>query len=215
MLNRQPKKQLERCTMDFVRVRDMMIPLALYATVSEASSFYDTLLALKVAEAQLGQHHDTPKTILVFDNEGRRIAGQIDYWDLVRAIEPRYTSMGYPRQIIDKECNDCEFAGSLLRTYGLWKEPAQELCSKSAELTASKIMRPITAMELIEGRAPIEEAINSMLVRHLSLMIVIRGDEVVGVLRLTDVAKKILDRIKTCPVTFIHNSEEQSDNLAV
>ena len=41
-----------------------------------------------------------------------------------------------------------------------------------------------------------------------------KADEVVGVLRWTDVVKKILDGIKTCPVTSVHTSEEQSDNLA-
>jgi signal-transduction protein with cAMP-binding, CBS, and nucleotidyltransferase domain len=199
--------------MDCVRVRDIMIPLALYATVSEVSSFYETVLALKVAQRQFGQHRETPKTILVFDKEAR-ISGQIDYWDLLRAIEPRYATMGYPRQIIDRECSGCKFAGSILTTYGLWREPLQELCAKSAEVMASEIMRPITAMECIEEQVSMEEAINSMIMRHIGLMIVTRGGEAVGVLRLADVADKILYRIKECRVPLIDGGEKQSDNLA-
>jgi hypothetical protein len=213
MLNRKLGKQLERCAMDYDIVRDMMISLALYPIVSETNGFYETVLALKVAHGQFGQSHDTPKTILVFDQEAR-IAGQIDYWDLMRAIEPRYSTMGYPRQIIDKECSDCEFAGSILRTYGLWREPLHELCTKLAEVTAGEIMRPITAMESIDELAPIEVAINTMITQHLSLMLVTRGGEAVGVLRLTDVAKKILYRIKDCRVPLIDGREEQSGNLA-
>ncbi len=59
-----------------------------------------------------------------------------------------------------------------------------------------------------------EEAINSMIMRHIGLMIVTRGGEAVGVLRLTDVADKILYRIKECRVPLIDGGEKQSDNLA-
>lgn len=199
--------------MDCVRVRDIMIPLDQYSTVSADSNLHETVLALKLAQWKFGQHHDTPKTILVLDKEGR-IAGQIDYWDLLRAIEPRYATMGYPRQIIDRECSDCEFAGSILKTYGLWREPLQELCAKSAEVMASKIMRPVTAVERIEEQAPIEEAANSMLIQHLGLMLVTRGDQTVGVLRVTDLADKILNKIQHCRIPLIDGWEDQSDNWA-
>jgi hypothetical protein len=213
LLNGLPKKRHERCAMDYDIVRDMVISLALYPTVSETSSFYETVLALKVAQGQFGQSYDTPKTILVFDREAR-ISGQIDYWDLMRAIEPRYSTMGYPRQIIDKECSDCEFTGSILRTYGLWRESLHELCAKLSEVTAGQIMRPITAVERIDELAPVETAINTMILRHLSLMLVTRGGEAVGVLRLADVVKKILYRIKDCRIPLINGREEKSGNLA-
>jgi hypothetical protein len=190
-----------------------MIPLAQYAIVSEASSFYETVLALRVAQRQFGQDHDTPNTILVLNKKGG-IAGQIDYWDLLRAMEPRYATMGYPRQIIDSECNDCKFPGSILRTYGLWSEPLQGLCDKSTEVTASKIMRPITATERIEEQACMDEAINGMIMQHLTLMLVTLGDEPVGVLRLADVAKKMLYRTQDCRVPLIDGSDEHWGYLA-
>jgi CBS domain containing-hemolysin-like protein len=199
--------------MDYLKVRDIMVPLARYATVSEDSNFHEAVLALKLAQSQFGQQHDTPKTILVFDKEAR-IAGQIDYWDLLRAIEPRYSTMGYPRQIIDRECSDCEFAGSIFKTYGLWKEPLEELCTKAAEVTANEIMRPIKVLECIEEEAPMEEAVNSMITRHLGLMVVTQGGEAVGVLRLTDVADRILYKIDDCRLPFEDDSEKQPDNLA-
>ncbi len=194
--------------MECLKVRDIMIPLAQYPIVSEASSFHETVLALKVAQRQFGRDHDTPNTILVFNKKGG-VAGQIDYWDLMRAMEPGYANMGYPRQIIDRECSDCEFPGSILRTYDLWRKPLQELCDKSAEVTASEIMRPITAMERIEEQACTDEAINSMIMRHLGLMLVTHGDAAVGVLRLADVAKEILFKIEDCRVPLMEGSEEQ------
>ena len=213
MLNRQPKKQLERCTMDYGIVRDMMISLALYPTVSETSSFYETVLALKAAQSQFKRNGDTPKTIFVFDKEAR-IAGQIDYWDLLRAIEPRYSTMGYPRQIIDRECSDCEFAGSILRTYGLWRESLQELCAKPPEVTASEIMRPITAAERTHEQTCLEEAINGMIMHRHGLMLVTQGDEAIGVLRLADVVKEILHGIKDCRIPLMDRADEQPDELA-
>ena len=72
MLNRLPKKRPERCTMDYEIVRDMMISLALYPTVSETSSFYETVLALKVAQGQLGQSLDSLKTRLPHSSYGRQ-----------------------------------------------------------------------------------------------------------------------------------------------
>lgn len=199
--------------MEFVSVKEIMIPLAHYATVSEDSNFHETVLALKLAQSHFGQPHDTPRTILVFDNEAK-IAGQIDYWSLLKAMEPRYATMGYPRQIIDRECSDCEFPDSVRRTYGLWREPLHELCTKSAEVTAREMMRPITATECIEEQAPVEEAINGMIMRHLGLMVVTQGGEAVGVIRLTDVADKILYRIEDCRVPRTDGSEDRPDELA-
>lgn len=199
--------------MDCERVSSKMIPVDQYATVSVASSFYEIVSALKEAQRQFGQDHDTPNTILVYDENGR-IAGQIDYWDLLRAIEPGYANIGYPRQIIDRECSDCEFAGSILRTYGLWRESLQELCAKPPEVTASQIMRPITAAERIHEQTCLEEAINGMIMHRHGLMLVTQGDEAIGVIRLADVVKEILHGIKDCRIPLMDGTEEQPDELA-
>lgn len=75
-------------------------------------------------------------------------------------------------------------------------------------------MRPIKAMESIDELAPVEVALNTMIMQHLGLMIVTRGGEAVGVLRLTDVANKILYRVKDCRIPLVDGREEQSGDLA-
>ena len=75
-------------------------------------------------------------------------------------------------------------------------------------------MRPITAMERVEEQAPMVGAINSMVMWRLSSMLVTRGGEAVGVLRLTDVADKILFKIKECRFPLTDDGEERYDNLA-
>lgn len=196
------------------RTRDMMIPLELYATVSEDSTFYDAVLALGTAAKASGQeHHGTPESILVFDKKGR-IAGQIDCWDLLRSIEPRYANIGSPREIVGRECSDCEFADSILKTYNLWQESAEELCAKSAKVTVRKMMRPIQTLEYIDEQAPIEEAMNSMIIWRLSLMFVTRSGEVVGVLKLTDVARVALLGITECRLPRARDPGEMSGGKA-
>lgn len=196
--------------MECVRAADLMVPIDQFATVNEESSLYDSVIALQKSRNVFGKHEKI-NAILVFDQKND-IMGKINFWDLLKAVEPRYTALNYPREITDRECcSECEFVSSVQRTYGLWREALLDLCSKAPLVTARDVMKPLSDAERIEESASMEEALNRMILRRLDSIVVMRGSEVVGVLRLSDIAEEILGRIEACPVS---ESSESSSEVA-
>jgi len=50
----------------------------------------------------------------------------------------------------------------------------------------------------IDEKAAVGDAIHQIVVQKQNSLLVTKGDEVVGILRLTDVFTKICDKIKSC-----------------
>ena len=54
--------------------------------------------------------------------------------------------------------------------------------------------------EKIEADATLGEALHSFVIGHHQSLLVTRGEEIVGILRLVDVFKLVCERIKTCGI---------------
>ncbi len=84
-------------------VKDLMVPLAEYATVSEKATLYDAIVALEKAQEEFdtrlekapeefGTKRHPHRAILVLDKDGQ-VAGKISQLDALRALEPKYSEM--------------------------------------------------------------------------------------------------------------------------
>jgi predicted transcriptional regulator len=88
----------------------------------------------------------------------------------------------------------------MIESYGLWRKPLEGLCRKAAELKVKHIMHAPAEVEFVGEDATLDTAIHLLVMgRHQSLLVT-RGEEIVGVLRLSDVFKKICDNIKACQI---------------
>jgi CBS domain-containing protein len=91
-----------------------------------------------------------------------------------------------------------EFLRSMIDYYELWRKPLEGLCAKAAKTQVKDIMLKPTEGEQVEADATLDTAIHLLVMgRHQSLL-VRRGGDVVGILRLSDVFKKICDEMKAC-----------------
>ena len=197
--------------MECIKVGNLMTPISLYPTVSAESSLYESVLALKQARVQISRKYEKPNAVLVID-DSYDIVGRIGFRDLLKAIEPKYFGFGYPRELTDRECcGGCNFAGSIQRTYGLWREALREICSKVPEIKAGEIMKPLKAGERISEDASLEEALNNLILGGRDSLFVMRGNMVVGVLSLSNVVEEISGRIEACRLPV---SEKDRDELA-
>ncbi len=173
-----------------------MVPIDEYATVSEDATLYETVVRMEEARNKVRLKRDGHLAILVLDADDQ-IVGKVSLWDVFMGLEPRYKDLYSSGEVSSHELNP-EIFRSVLETYGLWRQPFEDLCQKAAEVSVKEIMQPISANERVEAEASVEEAINHMVMGSYQSLIVANGRKVLGVLYLSDIFGEICRRIKEC-----------------
>lgn len=170
------------------RVLDLMVPLSEYATVSSDSTLWDAIEALDRVHA-LDQSHYRHRAILVFD-ERDRVIGKLGLFDILQSLEGKYLQLG-DFERLPTAAFSTEFIRSIPKRYSFWTRPLEEICRDAADLRVADIMHIMTEIEYISEEAPIEEAIHQLIMGRLQSLIVTRRDEIVGVLKLSDIFREI------------------------
>lgn len=182
--------------MQSIKVKELMVPLAEYATVSQEATLSEAVYALETVQKSVVGEREGPRAILALDPKGR-VVGKLDQWTVLWAIEPRYKEIGNLRET-SRYGFSPEFLRSMIENYGLWRKPLEGLCKKAAAIKVKEIMHQPTEGEFVAADASLDTAIHLLVMgRHQSLL-VSRGEDIVGVLRLSDVFRKVSDSIKAC-----------------
>jgi hypothetical protein len=184
--------------MEPIKVKELMVPIERYASVSGEATLYEAIVALQEAQKSVEEGGDKFRAILVLDRNNR-ILGKVDMLDVLRGIEPRYRDLAYPRETSPYGFSP-EFIRSMLQTYSLWRKPLDEICSKASGISIKEVMHPLNEGEYIEEGALLDEAIHQLVMGQSQSLLVTRGEEVVGILRLSDVFKEICNRIRSCRI---------------
>lgn len=184
--------------MDTSNVKDLMVPLDEYATVSKEATLQDAVLALEKAQEDLdrSRYHYLHRAILVYDRD-KKIIGKISQLDILSALDPKYGEMGGSRSL-SKAGFSPNFLKSMLEQYSLLNEPLMDVCRKAAHVKVKDFMYTPSEGEYVQETASLREAIHSFVMGHHQSLLVTRGKDIVGILRLTDVFKEIFQTIKTC-----------------
>jgi CBS domain-containing protein len=193
------RKVVEKETpMQSIKVGELMVPLAEYATVSQDASLNEAVSALEKAQQHVEADREKHRAILVLDSAGH-VVGKIDQWTVLWAIEPRYKHIGDIRETSLYGFSP-EFLRSMVESIGLWQNPLENLCKKAAKINVKEIMHGLTATEFIQEDSSLDQALHQMVMgRHASLLVKKR-DRVVGVLRQSDMFKEVCDRMKACQI---------------
>jgi CBS domain-containing protein len=182
--------------MKSISVREIMVPLSEYATVSEDATLFEAIIALEEAQAK---HVKTPyshKAILVF-NKDNRIVGKVGQVDVLRALEPKYGSI-IDLGSLSRFGYTNHFLKSLVSQYQLWDKPLNDICKKAGTLKVKTFMVAPTEGEYISEESSLDEAIHMFIMGNHQSLIVKKESEITGILRLVDLFHKISETIKLC-----------------
>lgn len=184
--------------MQSIKVGELMVPLAEYATVSEEATLNEAVMALDEAQKRVEGEREKHRAVLVLDKKGH-VIGKLDQWSVLWGIEPRYKEMGNLRET-SRYGFSPSFLRSMIDSYGLWRKPLEGICRKAADIKVKDIMQKPTEGEFVEEEGTLDTAIHQLVMgRHQSLLVT-RGEVIVGILRLSDVFKKICDAMKVCGI---------------
>ena len=184
--------------MKTILVKDVMVPLSEYATVSQDATLAEAVQALKEAQANYDKSKYRHRAILIYD-ESKRIVGKVSFISILRGLEPKYNSM-----LSDKGPMHLGFTktfqSAIIEQLKLWEEPLDDLCAKSAKVKVKSFMATPGPDEQVAMDATLNEAIHYLVMGHHQSLMVMDGDEVVGLLRLTDVFDFVAEAVSNCGI---------------
>lgn len=162
------------------KVRDVMIPLADYATVTEDATVKECIEVMR--RALTGSKGDIYiRCLLVLDKE-QRPRGILTLRDLIRAIEPGFSDPQKLAETIQWAASKPEFGWDKF----LDEEQARERTKK----TVKDIMRQLKLIT-IDADAPLLQAAFLMVKHNIGRLPVTEGDRVIGMVRLNEVFMEI------------------------
>ena len=195
------------------KLRELMVPVENYATISVDASILDGILALK--EAQRREFLDDPerhrdRAVLVQDAHGQ-IIGKLSMWSIIGCLEPNYehvkggvasskaaSRVGSAREVIDE----------MMQSAHLWRSRLRSIADETAHLKIRDLLHEPRQKEIIDEDASLEKAIHQLVAGHFMSLLVTRGDRIVGLLRLVDVFEAVCRAIRR------EEYEAQSENPA-
>jgi CBS domain containing-hemolysin-like protein len=180
--------------MKTIAVKELMVPLEDYATVSVDATLREAVLALERAQQALDASRHKHRAILVLD-EDRKVVSKITMKDILVALEPNYGKLE-GIDVLERSGYSPDLIKDMLEDNALWMEPLQFICERAAGLKLSDFIQAPSEDEYIDENATLGEATHQLIVQPYLSLLVISGDDVVGILRLSDVFAKICDIIK-------------------
>lgn len=164
-------------------VADIMVPVEQYPCIPESLTIGDAIIEMTVQILRQKQL-SLPRVALVFDEDFRDLYGLLRRRDIMRGLEPHFLisgSLQYPKKLFD--------VGIDPNLSELSHEKLIGALRKRALRPVRDVMIPIPAT--INHDDHIMKAVCEMVDRDTSLLPVLKGREVVGVVRSIDVLSEI------------------------
>ena len=184
--------------MNVPSLKDLMVPISEYATVSKDANVFEAVTALDKAQKEFDQNRYRHRAVLVLDREGR-VVGKLSQHDIIQALEPARKKLnGTNNTVLDR----FGFGGCLVESvreqYTLWHKPLDNICEKADSQTVGTYMYRPGEDEYIEETASVNEGIRRLITgRHHSLLIT-RGKKITGILRLSDIFEYVCNEMASC-----------------
>jgi len=180
--------------MKTITVKELMMRLEEYATVSKEATLREAILALEKAQMTLDPSRHKHRAILVLDESGK-VVSKITMKHILIVLEPNYGKVE-GTGILERSGYSPDLIRSMLENSTLWTEPLQFFSERAAKLKVGDLIYAPSEDEYIDENATLGEAIHQLIMYPFLSLLVTSGEEVVGILRLSDVFTKVCDIIK-------------------
>ena len=136
-------------------VRELMIPFAEYSTASEEATLFDAVMALEKALEESDHTRFPHKAVLIYDKDNN-IVGKVSQLDILRALEPKYETMGIPGSLSRFGLTP-KFQKTMLEQLRFWDKPMNDICRKAVRIKVKEFMYTPDEGEYIDEDASFDE----------------------------------------------------------
>jgi len=177
-------------------VKDLMIPLSEFGTISVDANLYEAALALDKAQTEYEQGRCRHRILLISDENGQ-VVGKISQLDVLRALEPK------GKRIVDSKTLSrfgvsSKYLRPMLNQCGFWDKPLIDICRSAGRLKVKILVCAPAEGEYVPEDASLSEAIHQLALEHHQSLLVTRGKKIVGILRQTDMFKEVEQTLAVC-----------------
>lgn len=175
-------------------VKELMVPMSEYATVPETATLYESVMALEKAQEAYQQSTYSHRAVLVLNKEGR-VVGKLSQMDFLYAMEPKDACLDQIRE--NQRFGFTRKAVALQQeAYLKTSPPIADLFGKVAKMRVADYMQRPTEGEYVDENASLDMALHQLTAGSNLSLLVTRGAEIVGVLRLSDVFAAVFHAMK-------------------
>ena len=175
-------------------VKELMVPISEYATVPEGATLFEAVLALEKAQEQFQQNRYSHRAVLIMD-KNKKVIGKLSQMDFLTALEPkddnleqirRFQQFGFSRKALALQQEE----------YLKSSPPVLDIYSKAASMKVTEFMQRPTEGEYVDENASLDVALHQLTAGSNLSLLVTRGLDIVGVLRLADVFAAVYHSMK-------------------
>lgn len=183
--------------MDTSTIQNLMRPVDQFPRISDQAYFHEAIGALEEAQKNF-QAGKAKQRILLVENQDGVIVGKLSPMDVVRGLEPRYDK-------IDSLADDIRFGlpqivQSMKDDYRLWQEPLADLCRKAGEIKVASMLNSPGPTQAVKISDSMNNAFHLFATTRHDSLYVMDGDNIVGLLRFSDVYAAIREVVKSCAI---------------
>ncbi|MFN3269455.1 MAG: CBS domain-containing protein [Candidatus Kapaibacteriota bacterium] len=169
------------------KVKDIMVPIEMYPTIQKGASMLDAIIRLHEAVKNAPPNVPPFRAVLVVD-ENKKVIGKVGHFAILKGLEPKYKDL-FDVEKLSRINLSSSFIETLFEKFSLWHELPIDLCKIASQNKVEDIMQPIE--ESVEENETLPLAIHKIIMWQCLSVLVKRGNEVVGILRTSDLINEI------------------------
>ena len=177
-------------------VKDIMTPLSEFGTISAEATLSEAASALSDAQREYEQNPKRHRTLLISDENGK-IVGKLNQLDILRALEPRGKHVEDSKSL-SRFGVSATYLKPMFDLCGFWEKPLINLCKEAGNLKVKRLLASPLKGEYIDENASLPEAAHQVALEHYQSLLVMRGTEIVGILRQGDLFKEVVETLSVC-----------------
>lgn len=184
--------------MEKMKVRELMRPIKEFPRISSQATFVEAVEALEKAQEAF-RSGKAPQRILLVQDKAGKIVGKLSPMDVVQGLEPNY-------ERVDSLKNHSRYrlAESTLERikeeFRLWQRPLSELCTKAHDVKIENFIKLPSPDHMVNADDRMDNVFHRFVVGRHDSLFVAEGGEIVGLIRFSDVYKKIAQTMRECPI---------------
>ncbi|MCP4703192.1 MAG: CBS domain-containing protein [candidate division Zixibacteria bacterium] len=172
-------------------VKEVMIALSAYASVSEESTLKDALVALRESHSSMSPDQYYHRAILVKNGEGE-VVGKLGYLGIIAALDPKYDNLEEMKRLAGSGITKADLRREM-RDLGFWNDKCHLIKKRANEIKMNHVM--VKFEERIEEDSSLAEAMHIMADLQIMSLLTTRDEKTTGVIRLSDLFEEMTDYI--------------------
>ena len=184
--------------MNKMKVRELMRPLEEFPHISSQATFMEAVEALEKADQEYKSGKASQRILLVYDGTGK-IVGKMSPMVVVQGLEPKYLDIDIPQSTSIPLLMQ-RMHKSVKKELRLWQPPLGELCNKNHLVKIHEFIKMPTPDHMVSIDDKMDKAFHLFVVGRHDSLFVQDGQDIAGLIRFSDVYKKIIEVMKECPL---------------